>query len=174
MSELMEQFDGEVDEGLRKAAQEADLIPGGRYKFQVEEPNIAAVDREFFDQEQTKRNPFYGKKVANMRIRLTSKRDGDKKDSPWVTLERPRNFSVRVCPSTVKYDNGDLTTESKLFGQMIDVAVKAEGRTLTNQEVIEYFRNNLGEIHITQSEAAEKNGKYYEAKNWVRGIKAAA
>ena len=166
----MEQFDGQVDEDLRKAAQEADLIPAGRYRFQVVKPNIATDTREYFDKEETKRNPFYGKKVANMEVRLTSKRDGDKKDSPWVTLDSPRTFFMRVCPSTVKRDE-KLTQESKHFGQMIDVAVKASGEALSNQQVIEWFQNNLAEIHITQSEADETKG--YSAKNWIRGIKAA-
>ncbi len=175
MSELMEQFDGQVDEELRKSALEAELIPGGRYKFQIEEPNIATVDREYFDKEQTKRNPFYGKKVANMKVRLTSKRDGDKKDSPWVTLERPRTTYIRVCPSTVKWESGELTIESKLFGQMIDVAVKGSGEALSNQGVIDYFRENFGEVHITLSEERDDKatGKHYDAKNWIRGIKTA-
>lgn len=167
MSELMEQFEGEASDALAKEAREADLLAAGRYKFQVTVPNIATDTREFFDKEETKRNPFYGKKVANMQVSLTSKRDGEKKDSPWVTLERSRLFNIRVCPSIVKREE-KLTDESKLFGQMIDVAVKAEGRALTNQEVIEWFTNNLAEVRITLSEATEK----YAAKNWVREIKA--
>lgn len=166
MTDVMTELAGQRDEDLAKKAQESPLTPEGRYKFQVEAVTVRVGDKEFWDAEETRRNAFYGKQVARLQLKLTSKRDGMKKDSPWVTLDRPLRHFVNVCPETVLDAKGELSIESKLFGQMSAIAKDAT----TNAEVINYFKDNFGEINIGQSAANEEKG--YSAKNWNRGISA--
>jgi hypothetical protein len=165
-------MDEEVSADLIKAAQEADLIEGGRYRFQVETAERVENMKEFFDEEQTRKNPFYGKNVYNLRMRLTAKRDGKDKKAPFVTLDRPRTHFQKVTAATVLNSRGELSTESVLFGQMAGIYAKATGEKPTVGAVLGYFSDNAAEIHITKSEEAEKNGVTYAAKNWVRGVKA--
>ncbi len=168
MTDVMTELAGQRDEDLAKKAQESPLTPEGRYKFQVEAVTVRVGDKEFWDAEETRRNVFFGKQVARLQLKLTSKRDGMKKDSPWQTLERPLRHFVNVCPETVLDAKGELSIESKLFGQMSAIAKDAT----TNAEVINYFKDNFGEINIGVSQANEEKG--YSAKNWNRQISAVA
>lgn len=168
MTDVMTELAGQRDEDLAKKAQESPLTPEGRYKFQVEAVTVRVGDKEFWDAEETRRNVFFGKQVARLQLKLTSKRDGMKKDSPWITLDRPLRHFVNVCPETVLDAKGELSIESKLFGQMSAIAKDAT----TNAEVINYFKDNFGEINIGVSQANEEKG--YSAKNWNRGISAVA
>ena len=165
--DVLEQLQGQRNEDLAKKAQELPLTPEGRYKFQVVGVTVRMGDREYWDKEETRRNPFFNKQMARLQLRLSSKRDGTTKDAPWVTMDRPLTHFINVCPEAISDDKGNLTIESKLFGQMSDVAGKA-GAT-TNAQVIEYFKENFGEINIGLSEANAEKG--YEAKNWNRSIK---
>lgn len=167
MTDVLEQLQGQRNEDLAKKAKEMPLTPEGRYKFQVESVIVRLGDREYWDKEETRKNPFYGKQMARLALRLSSKRDGKEKDAGWITLERPLLHFINVCPDAVCDDKGNLMIESKLFGQMSDVAGKA-GAT-TNMQVIEYFKEHFGEINIGLSEANVEKG--YEAKNWNRSIK---
>lgn len=175
MSEVLEQFDEQVSADLVKAAQEADLIDGGRYRFQIESYEGAVVDKEFFDEEGKNENPFYGKMVYNCRLSLTSVRDGKGKDAPFRTLERSRTIFQRVCFSNVLNRRGELSIESKLGGQLTGIMVQETGNSSVKaSQVLEYFKDNAAEINITKTEGKvdEKTGNYYEPRNWVRGVKA--
>lgn len=175
MSEVMEQFDEQVAADLVKAAQEADLVEAGRYRFQIESYEGSVVDKEFFDEEGKNKNPFYGRKVYNCRLLLTSVRDGNQKDSPFRTLDRPRTIFQRVCFANVLDRRGELSIESKLGGQLTGIMIQATGNSsVTASKVLDYFKDNAAEIHITKSEGRvdEKTGNYYDPRNWVRGVKA--
>lgn len=164
MTDVLTELTGQRNEDLAKKAQEQPLTPEGRYKFQVEAVTVRVGDKEFWDAEETRRNAFYGKQMARLQLKLTSKRDGMKKDSLWQTVERPLRHFVNVCPEAVMDAKGELTIESKLFGQMSAIAKEAT----TNAEVINYFKDNFGEINIGLSAANEKKG--YTSRNWNRGI----
>lgn len=174
MSEVTEQFDEQVSSDLIKAAQEADLIDGGRYRFQIESYEEQVSDKEYFDEEGKNRNPFYGKKVYNCRLSLTSVRDGKGKDAAFKLLERPRTIFQRVCFQNVLDRRGELSIESKLGGQIAGIAVTALGGTVTVSQALDYLKDNAAEINITKTEGKtdEKTGNYYEPRNWVRGVKA--
>ncbi len=162
----------QVNADLIKQAQEADLIEGGKYRFQVESAEPVENMKEFFDEEGKEKNPFYGKPVFNLRMRLTAKRDGQSKDAPFVTLERPRTYFQKVCSASVLNRKSELSTESKLFGQMASIVVAVVGGNVTNKQVLEWFKDNAAEVTITKTEETEKDGKHYDAKNWTRAIKA--
>lgn len=166
---VAEDFNEQVSADLIKAAQEADLIEAGRYRFQVESYESKKDDKEYFDEEQTQRNPWFNKTRHNLRLSLSSKRDGAGKDAPFTLLERPRTFFQRVASATVLNSKGELSNESKFFGQMAGIAAKGTGQNMTVKEVLDYFTEHAAEITITKSEATEK---YPDAKNWVRAIKA--
>lgn len=166
MTDVMTELSGQRDEDLAKKAQESPLTPEGRYKFQVESATVRVVEKEFWDMEETRRNAFYGKQLARLQLKLTSKRDGTNKDSPWQTLECPLWHFVSVCPETVLDVKGELSIESRLFGQMSAIAKEAT----TNKAVIDYFKDNFGEINIGVSQANDAKG--YSARNWNRSIHA--
>lgn len=160
-----------VSADLVKAAQEADLIDTGRYRFQVETAEKVENMKEFFDEAQTQKNPWYGKSVYNLRLSLSAIRNGKGKDAPYVSLDRPRTYFQKVSPAQVLNRAGELSTESKLFGQIAGIVMKTSGQASVRQ-TLDYFKDRAGEITITKSEESEKDGKHYDAKNWTRGIKA--
>lgn len=174
MNDMVEQFDEQVSADLVKAAQEADLIDAGRYRFQIESYEGAVADREFFDEEGKHRNPFYGRTVYNCRLLLTSVRDGQRKDAPFRTLDRPRTIFQRVCFANVLDRRGELSIESKLGGQLAGIMMQATGESAVKaSKVLDHFKDNAAEINISKTEGRvdEKTGNYYEPRNWVRGVK---
>lgn len=165
-------MDEQVSADLIKAAADADLIPGGRYRFQVESYEGSVADKEYFDEEQKNRNPFYGKTLYNLRLSLTSVRDAKGKDAAYTKLDRPRTIFQRVTNATVLDRRGELSIESKLFGHMASIVSAATGSSPTVRQTLDWFKDNAGEITITKTdEKTTDDGKHYDAKNWVRGIK---
>ena len=122
MTDVMTELAGQRDEDLAKKAQEQPITPEGRYKFQIEAVTVRVGDKEYWDKEETRRNPFFGKQMARLQLKLTSKREGKGKDAPWSTLERPLRHFVNVCPEAVTDAQGELVIDSKLFGQMSAIA----------------------------------------------------
>lgn len=167
--DVSEELNEVASQDQAKAAAEADLIPGGRYRFQMESYTPEKSDREYFDEAQTEKNPWYGVTRLNLRLQLTAKRDLKGKDAQFEMLERPRVYFQRVSPKTVLNSRGEISIESRLFGQMINVVTKAQGGQPTNKEVLDYFQNNMAEITITLTEG---NDKYPDPKNFVKSIKA--
>lgn len=165
---VAEDFNEQVSEDQVKVAQEADLIEAGRYRFQVDTDEPQKDDKEYFDEEQTKKNPWYGKTRHNLRLRLTSKRAGVGKDAPFEVLERPRTYFQRVASTSVLRADGELSNESKFFGQMAGIAMKGTGQKMTVGEVIAYFMDHAAELIMTISKVSDK---YPDAKNFIQAIK---
>jgi len=166
-------MDETVNQEAAKAALEADLVEGGRYRFQLAEfPQVVKDDKEFFDKEETQKNPWYGKTRFNLRMSLTSKRVGKGKDEPFETLDRPRTYWQKVSNDVVLNAKGEKSKETIFFGQMINIATKELGHVPTIRETLQYFVDHAGEVVITRTEEKDtEDGRHFEARNWTQAIK---
>ena len=143
MVSMASAFEAVITDGLLvKESQAADLIPGGKYPFQV----VKVEDRtneqkEAFD--DGKANPLYGKPVANLTVQLHGV--GAK---GYDELEgKTRTYFVKVCPAIVHDAKGKLIGASKLAGHMIAVSGLA-GQSFA--EVLAWFEANKAQISIGQ------------------------
>ena len=162
------EFEGQVNEDLAKRAQEADLTQAGHYIAQLEKATPYTVDKETFTRKDGTefRNPFYKVQMGFLRFALLQMKEKPK--DTFQSLEKPRYFNVKVALADVyKETSGDLTEESKMWGYILG-SVRKSGFTDTgNQAVINWLKDNMVVLHITESAATDK----YDAKNWVRSVK---
>ncbi len=171
---MLEAFAGQVSEEQTKAASESNLIPGGRYRATLVDPGKPEVNnREFFDKEETKKNPHFNKLTTNMRFSLTAARANGAKDGAFESLEKALGYFIRVCLEPAYDDRtGKLTSDSEVWGKMCAIYKQATGQSGPQDrvDVITYFMENAVEINISRTEATEKDGRVYDAKNWFRGF----
>lgn len=164
MTEVMTELTGQRNEDLAKKAKEAEskTIPEGRYKFQIQNITVQTSDKEFWD--DGKRNVWFGKQQARLQLSLTSRCEIKDKARNYQMLEKPITYFISVCPDEVLKSDGSLSDESKMFGDMMAIAKEAQ----TNQEVLNYFKDHFGSLHVQYS--PEKG--QYPARNWNKGISA--
>ncbi len=129
---------------LAKAAGVADLVPGGKYPFQVSAV-AESEEREVYDDGTT--NPLFGHKVAKLEV--TVKGVGAK---GYDELDgRDRKYWFKVTPDTIitkdKKGNDRLHSASRNAGDMIQVSETA-GKKFS--ETLTWFVENLAQISIGQ------------------------
>jgi len=162
-------MDEMINTDLLKEAAEADLIPKGRYRFTIVNIEEQVGDKEYFDDEMTQKNPFFGVRQYNCRLELTSKREGEIVER----LERPRTYFMRVTGASIhNAESGKLAKESKLFGALANIATKADPNITTNRGVVEYFQDHPGELVLIVMPEREWKGRMFDASNFVSAIKA--
>ena len=159
-----------IDKDLAKKAAESNLVETGRYRVIAETFTEQVQDKEFFDAEETRRNPFFGKAYGSLVLRLGSKRDGKGSKAPFVTLPVPKVFFLRISPAIVNapWDETKLTKESRHFGLIQNLAVK-DGVT-TTKGVMDWAIEHPFELSISMYEAGEKDGRTWEAGNKVNAV----
>ncbi len=139
---------------LAKAASAVDLIPGGKYPFQVTaitKPDI----KETFDDGNT--NPLFGHPVA--RVEVTLKGVGAK---GYDELDgRDRKYFFNVTPDNIvtkdRKGNDRLSPASKIGGDMIAVSETA-GKLFS--ETMTWFVENIAQISVgsfTTSDGRQMN-----------------
>ena len=164
-------FGGQIDNDLMKKAGEAGLVETGRYRAVVEKWEVRE-QKEYFDDAETKPNPFHGLDVGSFTLRLGSKRDGKGAKAPFVTLDTKRVFFLPICTATVMsdFDSTKLTKQSKYWGWLCTLAAK-DGVT-ANAEVIKWAQENAFEVSIVTYEAGtdEKSGRTWPAGTRAAGL----
>lgn len=168
MDQATTEFEGQVNEDMAKRAQESDLTQAGYYIAQLEKATPFSSDKATFTRKDGTefRNPFYLIPMGFLRFALLQTKERPK-DS-FQSLEKPRYFNTKVALAEVYKENGDLTTESQVWGYIVGAARKSGCTVVGNKELIQWLKDNMVVIHVTESAATEK----YDAKNWVRSVKA--
>jgi len=176
MSDTQELFEGTLAEDSMKAAQEAGLTAEGRYRATVKAFNGGRDGKEFFDSEETQPNPYFGKIRWNIQLSLGSIRGGEgvdpktTKTAPYVMLDNPKTFFLKLCTAVVHSDGGRMTSESKLYGDIANTVGKDIGRTPSDKDIHDWLNDNALEVYIAQYEAGEKNGRSWNAGNRVNSV----
>ena len=170
MSEVDSAWGGMIDKDLAKKAAESNLIETGRYRVIAEKFTEQVQDKEYFDDDETRRNVFFGKPYGSLTLRLGSKRDGKGAKAGFVTLDVPKVFFLRVSSAIVNtpWDEKKLTKESRHFGLIQGLAVK-DGVT-TTKGVMDWAVEHAFELSISMYEAGEKDGRTWEAGNKVNAV----
>lgn len=175
VNKILSAFDGKISEELAAKAKEANLIPKGHYQFQLHSwsADTERTEKEFWDAAETNKNLLYKHPVANLRLSLLSRSESAK--GPFESFEKPRTMFLRVTPDLVTFAGTEqLLPESRLFGDMTNVAKSNGTIVTTTKEVIEYFLEHRGVVHVDVYEAGvSKKGKSYEAGNRYNSIKVA-
>ena len=129
---------------LAKDAQSADLIPGGKYPFQVTAITKPEIKETFDDGNP---NPLYGHPVG--RVEVTLKGVGAKGYDELDGRERKYFFSVTPDNIVIKDRKGNdrLSPASKIAGDMITVSETA-GKAFS--ETLRWFVENLAQISVGQ------------------------
>lgn len=143
VSDMLSIFESTVSDGLLvKEAQAVDLVPGGKYPFQVVKIEDRSNDqKEAYD--DGKLNPLYGKPVANLTVKLEGV--GQK---GYDELEgKTRTYFLKICPAIVHDAKGKLVGASKLAGHMIAVSGTA-GKSFA--ETLAWFESNKAQVSIGQ------------------------
>ena len=144
---------------LAKEAGKADLVPGGKYPFQVT-AITASEEREAYDDGSV--NPLFGHKVAKLEV--TVKGVGPK---GYDELDgRDRKYWFKVTPDTIivkdRKGNDRLHPASRNAGDMIQVSETA-GKKFS--DTLTWFVENLAQISIGQF--SPPNGKPMNVTNKI-------
>ena len=149
---------------LAKEAQSVDLIPGGKYPFQVTGATKPEIKATFDDGNA---NPLAGHPVV--RLEVTLKGVGPK---GYDELDgRDRKYFYNVTSDTIvikdKKGNDRLHAASKIAGDMIAVSEKAGGKF---SDVIEWFVENLAQISVGQF--TTRDGRQMNVTNKISKLSA--
>ena len=178
MSDTQELFEGTLAEESMKAAADEKVTPKGRYRAVVKNFAGGRDEKEFFDKNEMERNPYFGKMRWNIQLTLSSIRGGeamDPKESkgmPWISLDSPRTFFLKLCTSVVKGSSGKMTSESKVYADLAVVVGRELNRTPSDKDIHDWLQDGAIEIYIDQYEGGtSKDGsRSWNAGNRVNSI----
>lgn len=173
-----ELFEGTLADESMKAASDEKVTPKGRYRATVKALTGGKDEKEFFDKNETEPNPYFGKMRWNVQLTLSSIRGGDgmdpktTKSSPWVSLDNPRTYFLRLCTAVVKGGGGKLTAESKVYADLAQIVAKELNRIPTDKEIYDWLHDGAIEIFIDTYEGGtnEKTGRSWNAGNRVNSV----